>query len=179
MLRSPIHSFASDRRGRAISRRSAFGQFFDIGLISLLMSYAFRVGAAETETDHVRYDELEARGKQLRAAIQEKFQELVRTRRLNGFDIDITETVLPYFPTGISFTDAEATLRNGGFTVKYPDLNQSPNPNKEWKAVMGYISPFVQGFLSTTNVYVLLFPKSSGEYTVVEVVSAKFYLFNL
>jgi hypothetical protein len=162
---------------KAVNKCSAVGLLLGIGLIVFPMSYACHGEASEAEIHDLDSAELAARGKQLRAAIQQKYQELISTKRLNGNETNITEAVMPYIPIRISFRDAETILRAGGFTLRYPDLNRATDPNRNkdwWYAVMAEISQFAQGLLFRVDAYVLLLPKSPGDYTAVEKVSASF-----
>lgn len=137
------------------------------------------IRAAEPVIGQMSSDELAQRGKELRAALQKTYQDLSRARKLSAFGTDITETVLPYIQAGMSFSDAEAILRNAGFIVRHPDLNQATNPNraKDWYVVTARISRFATSFLFVSiDLFVTLLPKSPGDYTTVAEISATMFL---
>jgi hypothetical protein len=136
------------------------------------------IGAAEPNIHQMSADDLEKRGKELRAALQATYESLRSARKLSGGGTDITDSVLPFIQTGISFSDAETLLRNAGFSVgPHPDLNQTSNPNRatDWYAVVATISPFDSGFMMKVSLYVSLLPLSPGDYTSVAKVSAKLF----
>jgi plasmid stability protein len=161
------------------AHRTAIRWFFGIAFIVVFVSNAVHGRAAEDELREIASNELQQRGKQLRAAFQQTYLEL--EHKLYGTSTDITESVLPYVAPGISFRNAETILRNAGFTVEYPDLNQVANPNRgrDWYVVMARISPFASPFPSRVDAYVLLFPMSPGDYTTVAKVSAGFFVVSL
>jgi hypothetical protein len=123
-------------------------------------------------------DDSEQRGKGLRAQLNKTYQNLQASQRFAGNGNDITEAVLPYIPNGTPFSEAESILRSAGFIVgSRPDLNSERNPNKgrDWYAVVASM-PFKQGLMSNVNIYVSLLPKSPGDYTTVEKVSATLFV---
>jgi hypothetical protein len=134
--------------------------------------------AAEKTTRQIGADDLEQRGKELRAALQRAYEDLRAARKLSGGGTDMTDAVLPYIQTGMSFSDAETILRSAGFSVEpHPDLSQGSNPHKatDWYAVLARISPFDAGFMSKVSLYVSLLPASPGDYSSVAKVSAKIF----
>jgi hypothetical protein len=133
------------------------------------------------ETQQIASDDLEQRGKELRAELQQAYQKLVDSRKLGGGrGTDATEAVLPYIPIGTSFWEAETVLRNAGFVVgPRPDVNAPPNPNRaaDWYAVIARINPFSTKLLeSKISLYVTLLPKSPGDYTIISKISATFFV---
>jgi hypothetical protein len=124
-------------------------------------------------------EEIERRGKELRAALHQTYEELVASEKVSGLETDISGYIAPYIFAGITFDDAESILRAAGFSLNpRPPDNQAKNPNKakDWYAVLARISPFVQRVIGKVSVYVTLFPKSPGDYTVVENVQASFFV---
>jgi hypothetical protein len=124
-------------------------------------------------------DDLEQRGKELRAALQGTYESLRSARKLSGGGTDITESVLPFIQTGMSFSDAESTLRNAGFSVgPHPNSNQASNSSRatDWYAVVATISPFDAGFMMKASLYVSLLPSSPDDYTSVAKASAKLFI---
>ena len=65
----------------------------------------------------VTSEELEMRGQALRVAVQSIYRRLISSGEMRE-GLEVTDTVLPYLPTGISFDEAEAVLRNAGFVVE-------------------------------------------------------------
>ena len=116
-------------------------------------------------------------GKSLRAELDKA----VKTRSLSGgiSGTDMTDVVLPYIPVGTMFGDAEAILRDAGFTIyPYPDLSKSAgiNQSKDWYAVTSGISFFEKKSLFRTDLYVSLLPVLPGEYTNVIKVTATVFV---
>jgi hypothetical protein len=114
-------------------------------------------------------EELQQRGKELRAALDKAYDQ---TRAVRAHEIDITETVLPYIPVGISFVDAEGIVRNAGFSVERPDLEKSRARGGDWYAVTAIIPFFRQPLLGKVSIYLYLIPKSPGDYTTVAKIKA-------
>jgi hypothetical protein len=128
-----------------------------------------RMGAAD----------LHERGQALLASLQETYKRLQDDRRLSGSSTDITESVLRFIPAGISFADAEAILRDAGFSIEYPEQYLKIDPRnrpRDWYAVLGVKDPFVQLWVGKVSVYVTLLPKSPGDYSAVEKVSASLWV---
>jgi hypothetical protein len=139
-------------------------------------------GWALTTYPVVESDELAQRGKELRAALERKYQQIsageVRVDPFHG--ADVTDAVLPYIPVGSSFSDAETILRHAGFFVGgHPDVNTQfgPNHGKDWYAVLASISPFARWqMFFRTSLYVVLLPRSPGDYSVVSKIRATFFV---
>jgi hypothetical protein len=125
----------------------------------------------------MEFEDPEQRGRELRTDLEETYKDFVCTRRLSGGKADITDSVLRYIPIGIDFDEAEAILRGAGFTVgPRPDVNLPPNPNgtKDWHGVLARISSFAHRFPTKVGAYVMLLPKSPGDYMIVASVKASF-----
>jgi hypothetical protein len=124
-------------------------------------------------------DEIERRGKELRAALQQTYEEIVASAKPSGLQTDITRSVTPYVSAGMTFEEAESILKVAGFEINpHPTADKAKDPNraKDWYAVLASISSFIQGFMRKVSVYVTLFPKSPGDYTVVDNVQASFFV---
>lgn len=148
-----------------MTRLNSWCVFLSVGLIILLMAGA--INASDGGAGHVPPHDLQQRGKALRVFLHETYQSLLAAHKLSGTSTDISDLVLPYFPTGTSFQDAEVILRNAGFHVEYPDLDpQKSNLNKpkDWYGVLAS-TLLVERFPFQINAYILLLPKSPGEYT--------------
>ena len=125
--------------------------------------------------------DLEQRGRELRSALQQTYQKLVDSHELRGglHGTDVTATVLPYIPVGISFSEAESILKNAGFVIgRRPDLNTPPTPSrpKDWYAVIAKLSPFSKGPVFKVDLYVSLLPRSPGDYSNVSQIGATFFV---
>jgi hypothetical protein len=118
------------------------------------------------------------RGKELRIRLEETYKKLVDTNGLRLLKTDVTYAVLPSIPVGTSFSEAEAILRNAGFIVEphpIPDSLPDRNKPKDWYAVLASIAPFHKKFPFVTNLYVMLYPNSPGDYESVTKISATFF----
>ncbi len=116
-------------------------------------------------------------GRELRIKLEETYKKLVDTNGLRLLETDVTYAVLPSIPVGTSFSEAEAILRNAGFVVEpHPTPNSLPDPNKpkDWYAVLASIAPFHKKFPFITDLYVMLYPDSPGDYKSVTKISATF-----
>jgi hypothetical protein len=69
-------------------------------------------------------EELQQRGKQLRADIEQRYKELARAHKLT-LNTSIDDVVGKYILIGMSFEDAEKLLQSAGFT--YSITNKAPN----------------------------------------------------
>jgi hypothetical protein len=136
--------------------------------------------AGRTEgTSKMSPEEIERRGKELRAALQQTYGELVAARKMSGLETDITRFVTPYVSVGMTFEEAESILKAAGFTINpHPtaDKARDPNRGKDWHAVLASIPSFVHEFMRKVSVYVTLLPKSPGDYTTVDNVKASFFV---
>jgi hypothetical protein len=120
----------------------------------------------QEEKNIVTSSSLEQRGKQLRAAIEQAYKNLVDTKTLSSKrGNNITEVVVQYIPVGTSFDDAEQILRNAGFKV-YPRPNANPTGTRPDRYdVVGAIDSFDwKRFLSKVSVWVNLSPQAPGNY---------------
>lgn len=147
-----------------------------IVLITLEMSYI--VTYDDGKGNHqVASEDFVKPGKELRIKLEEIYKKLVDTNGLRLLKTDVTYAVLPFLPVGTSFSEAEAILRNAGFVVEpHPTLNSLSNPNKpkDWYAVLASIAPFHKKFPFVTDLYVMLYPNSPGDYKSVTKISATF-----
>jgi hypothetical protein len=124
-------------------------------------------------------DQIEKRGKELRAALQQTYEELVASRKMSGLETDITQYVKPYIYAGMMFDEAESILKAAGFHIDprpAADRANDPNSPKDWYAVLASISPFVQRFMGKVSADVMLLPRSPGDYSVVDSVRASFFV---
>src|SRR5207249_9735577 len=104
--------------------------FLVLGLAAMLSWFALPSCAIEKENGQMTSNDLEQRGKQLRAEIEAAYKQLKSAKKLRtGIKgNDITELVLKYVPIGTSFDDAENILRFAGFTVHpRPTANAAGN----------------------------------------------------
>lgn len=101
--------------------------------------------AVNNQEQSMSQEELEARGKALRQAIDAKYQEIEAPggpfanpppgQEVEVFrKVDVTHLVLQYLPIGMSLVDAETLLKAGGFSVritgpKDPKNDLSPERN--------------------------------------------------
>jgi hypothetical protein len=141
---------------------------------------------AKKESHPIATENLNQRGKQLRAAFEDAYRSLRASGKFGGFKIDVTPVVLQYISIGTSFDDAEAILQSAGFFIfPHPDLDapengpQNPNRSKLWYAVTAWINPFDQFFPSKISLDVLMLPKSPGDYTTVDKMLATFVISSL
>ena len=121
--------------------------------------------------------ELSSRGKRLRADLNEA----IKTRPLTGHidGTDVTDVVRPYVSAGMTFKDAEAVLRDAGFTIHpHPDPHKATDINrtKDWYTVLAAIPHIRKQFLFRTDLYVSLLSKSPGDYTDVTDVRATVFV---
>ena len=115
---------------RFANQRRVVAKLLAIVLITPIALEGGSNWASETTINQTDRDQLQQRGQELRAALQQTYQELLRTKRLNGHRTDITQSVLPYISVGMSFRDAETILHNAGFTIEKPDLG--PGTRNLW-----------------------------------------------
>jgi hypothetical protein len=142
-------------------------------------SAAFAVADAQEESLNMPSEDTEKRGQELKTALQQAYHQLRSSGKPLGLNTDVTSYVLPYLPPGISFKDAEQILADAGFAVgSRPNPSQANNPNRasDWYAVLARISPFVEDTPNKVSVYVTLLPKSPGDYSIVEKLTASFFV---
>jgi hypothetical protein len=118
-------------------------------------------------------DEINQRGIQLRADIEQRYAELSAEQQLKPMGgNDISDIVLKYIPVGTSFDDAEKLLWLAGFNVD-PRPSAHPLGNRPDKYdVVASIDPFIGHLFYKTSVYVHLSPKIPGDYNEVSKVYA-------
>lgn len=116
-------------------------------------------------------NDLEARGKQLRSAIDERYKQLASGEmKSSGYpNNDITDVVTQYVPVGISFDEAEIILRSAGF--KIGPRGSSPLTPKRF-AVDAVIDKYVTTIIGHTDISVSLEPLSSTDWRLVKKVIA-------
>lgn len=125
--------------------------------------------------------ELDHRGKQLRADLDEEYRLLLETHSLKTAIFggnDVTDTVLRTIPIGTSFDDAETILRAAGFIV-----GPRPGPNPQGVRpdrfdVVGSVIPYEQQAFGRVNLYVHLIPSSDRNYLNIHSVQAGFIQLN-
>jgi len=122
-------------------------------------------------------NELEQRGKKLRADIDNAYKKLSEASGIKDRGMGsspITDVVTKYIPIGISFDDAETILRSAGFAIR----PRAPNPYISEKYpekydVVATIDQYVPTPFGKTSVIVSLRPRNPGDYSVVRKVSAE------
>jgi len=146
-------------------------------LCALALLRPRRVGSAEPE-DKLSPD-LQKRGTQLRAALEDAYRHLKDYPRARFSGINVSEVVSPYIPIGSSFKDAEQILASAGFEIIRPNLEAPPLPqnrSKDWYGVVGRIQDFAHGLFQVTRVYISLLPPSPEDYSTVSKVTGTFYI---
>jgi hypothetical protein len=151
-----------------------------LGALALLLRPR-SVGSAEPgDNSNLASSDLQKRGTQLRAALEDAYRHLKNyPRRERSSGINVSEVVSPYIPIGSSFKDAEQILANAGFEIIRPSLEAPPKPqnrSEDWYAVLGEIQNFAHGLFYVVRVYVSLLPPSPGDYSVVSKVTGTFYV---
>jgi hypothetical protein len=112
-------------------------------------------------------------GKQLRAAIDRSYEERRAAHKTRGPGIEITDVVAKYISSGMSFTDAEAILREAGFTVLPQRINRNlPEKNPLRYAVTATIDQYLPSYVCRTSADVELYPRSPDDYSAVQNISA-------
>jgi hypothetical protein len=97
-------------------------------LFVLLIAATMLIPSASMATD--AGSDLEQRGKQLRKALDNEYQQLAKSRSLKDQNIIGSELIARYIPIGTSFADAAIVLRNANFKIgtttfksSYPNLH--------------------------------------------------------
>jgi|SRR5437867_1725526 len=145
-----------------------------LGLAAMISCFALPGMSVAKENRQMTSDDLDRRGKQLRAEIESAYKELKSANKLRGGikGNDIDEIVLKYVPIGTSFDDAENILRHAGFKV-YPRPAADAGGNRPDKShVHAWIDSLDHGFGWNVRVIVLLGPKAPGDYTDITGISA-------
>ena len=173
---SPIYARPSDGDNMNANLGLFFNRrlFLRLGLAAMLSWFALSSCAIEKENGQMTSDDLEQRGKQLRAEIELVYKELKTTKKLRtGIKgNDIGEIVRKYVPIGTSFDDAENILRFAGFKVyPRPAANAAGNRPDRYH-VSAWIDPLDQGLTWNVQVIVSLKPKAPGDYSDVSEISA-------
>ncbi|MCW5797983.1 MAG: hypothetical protein LZF60_230099 [Nitrospira sp.] len=119
----------------------------------------------------VSAETLEQRGRQLRAALEQKFRTLKEANQLgmgNGPGVDVSPIVAIYIPIGTSFEEAEKVL----LAAKFKMGQRPPRPiyresAPEWEKAMRFtlVGGFVleQSFGYVASVGIELYPDSAGD----------------
>jgi len=147
----------------------------------MLSCFALPGMSLEKENGQMTSDDLDRRGKQLRAEIELVYKELKSaTKLVVGYrGNDIREIVLKYVPIGTSFDDAETILRFAGFTVyPRPEANATGDRPDKYD-VSAFIDSFDHGFAYNVQVIVLLKPKAPGDYSDISGISAGIFYSSL
>lgn len=167
-MRGPVHGLSARRvlRGWVLAVACAAGA----GLWGCATHEVAAPVVAEPDES-----QLNARGVALRQAIQASYERLGRSGgvdRQNGNDI--TNDVLPFFPRGITFDQAEKILRGAGFTLVPRPVPQgamgAPGDSDE----QAVIDPFMPPLVCRTSVTLRLRPQAPFDYQVVAGVNARF-----
>jgi hypothetical protein len=159
-------------------------RLFVLALAVLFLWPAAAIGFSTLGSNEMSSGDLEQRGKKLRTALEDAYRIMITSHTLRGgiHGNDLTATVMLYIPVGTSFKDAEAILRDAGFSIEpYPNLTQPPNPNRasDWYAVIAKISPLAPGDLSKADLYVSLLPISPGDYSKISRITATLFTSSL
>jgi hypothetical protein len=126
---------------------------------------------------------IQKRGKELREALDKKFNSLRATNDFHrkpdgiGLEADVTEVVSPFIPAGTDFESAEKILRAAGFEIlprpssrRTKDLGQKPG---KWDGVMATINPYSTIALTKFSLYITLIPQAM-DYVAIERTDAAF-----
>jgi hypothetical protein len=82
--------------------------------------------AANKKEISMTADDVQQRGKQLRAEIEKRYQELLQNNTLKQSN-PINDVVTKYIHPGTSFDDAEQVLRDAGFKVSHKSFQPKSN----------------------------------------------------
>jgi len=135
---------------------------------------ATKTNIADKGNSSMTKAELERRGKELRAAIDQKYKELIDTKTFVNDPTkgnDITVVVLKYIPIGMSFDNGETILRAAGMNVgQHPDINlpdNGPATYAVWASAL-----LLQELGCQTSSSVFLYPSIPGKYDKIKKVDA-------
>jgi hypothetical protein len=134
------------------------------------------------EKTTINESDIEERGKKLREQLSRVYDELQKTQKLSGRGTDISDALPPFIFPGMSFREAEDTLRAAGFIIQpHPDLSEATDPNRatDWYGVLAVINPFRKLFLGHSELYVTLLPRQPGDYGIVDKVKATIFVSTL
>lgn len=104
--------------------------------------------------------ELQQRGKDLRAAIDKRYQELLNNHQL-GRKAPIDDVIKRYITSGMSFEDVEAILEAAG--IKYRVQNQQTTKRPFLSASLDMPSSWILS-LSHTDLGITVFPKIDSDF---------------
>ena len=136
-----------------------------------------------SETGHMKKmssSEIDDLAKKLRMELERTFDEL-RSVALHR-EADMTASVTAYVSAGMAFDDAEEILKAAGFDVRpRPGPREAEDINRptDWYAVHARIANFARRGLGTVDVFVDLFPRSPGDFTILKGVKATLYIDSL
>ena len=142
--------------------------------------FIIRMGE-QKDADKMSPDDLKQRGIKLRAELEEVFDKLWRSGKLDR-QIDVTSSMAPYISAGMTFEESESILRAAGFTVDpHPGAREAQDPNRarDWYVVYAEIRNFSRHVLGSVTVAVTLHPESPGDYSNVKEVSATIFVEHL
>jgi hypothetical protein len=126
---------------------------------------------AEHSNLHLTLEDMQRRGKELRAAIDQHYHKLSQIGKLT-YDNTIDDLVLKDIPIGMSFDNAEQILRTAGFKVEPRPPVNPPGTRSDRYDVVASIVPYLDAFPSRTSIYVSLSPESPGDYKTISRLSA-------
>ncbi len=138
--------------------KKILGLVFILMLLNILVSPHFSA-AENLMSDNVKIsNNLEERGKQLRAAIDQTYKKMSEAHAIKAMphsdENDLTSVVVQYIPLGTSFDDAEKILRSAGFKV-------GPRPSTNSPGIPGDNTPKIQDERITKSVIATIDPYSS------------------
>jgi hypothetical protein len=116
---------------------------------------------------------IEQRGKNLKNKLSAVCSALIANGEVSSRGTDLSTIVSDYVPTGISFFEAESILRAAGFT-----FGPEPKPGSvpQSYAVVGVITTFNDYGPERFDLFVDLYPKSPFLFTIVDRITASFYV---
>jgi hypothetical protein len=147
---------------------------FAIICVSLLV--AANAGAVDQRKQISALD-FQERGARLRRALERAYLDLRHTGEFKSAGNDVSSIVKKYIPVGMSFVNAETTLRSSGFNIDpLPPREPPKNPSPLWKfAIFGTLVLAQQG-VSRITVEATLLPKiSEADHKTVKGVHAAIY----
>ncbi len=142
------------------------------GLALVAYSWPLSGMALEKENVMMSASDVEQRGKQLRAELEETYRVLKDARKLGASNkaegIDVSATVAKYIPIGTSFDEAEKVLQAAGFNLaprppRPAGRENAPEWEKALRFTMGGGLVLDQTFGYQASVGVTLYPDSPGD----------------
>jgi hypothetical protein len=137
---------------------------FAIICVSLLIAARADAVGQRTQTKALDFQE---RGARLRLELERTYQNLRHTGEFKSAGNDVSSIVQKYVPIGMSFADAEITLRSSGFNVdpllpREPPKTPSTLRSDERKLAIFGTLVLAQHGVSRIAVEITLLPKISG-----------------